>query len=301
MFATTESTPVLKNVRVPANRFDPETYDQYLTSVYVLWNLLDRIILRHRPDRGMPQMPYGYMRLVQLHSYSRLVWKRDDVRTYCETGINGGHGTAAMLLANPHLVTHSFDLGIQPYSRDVFDLLKLYFGERFNLYVGDSHRTLPQFAANESNHRQCDVILIDGDHGNGAYDDIRDFKPLAACHAHVLLDDTLPTAAGVNAGPRNAIRQAVAQGMIKVVRPPREPAPKPASFLGRSPTVTFSAPSTDLRSVPSRILGAKPRVQRDHARQSVPARQVRWPATLLQPLGLGDRSLPRSLMQGGEP
>ena len=224
MFATTEHTPVLKeNVRVPANRFDPETYDQYLTSVYVLWNLLDRIILRHRPDRGMPQMPYGYMRLVQLHSYSRLVWKRDDVRTYCETGVNGGHGTAAMLLANPHLVTHSFDLGIQPYSRDVFDLLKLYFGERFNLYVGDSHRTLPQFAANESNHRQCDVILIDGDHGDGAYDDIRDFKPLAACHAHVLLDDTLPTAAGVNAGPRNAIRQAVAQGMIKVVRPPREP------------------------------------------------------------------------------
>jgi len=28
------------------------------------------------------------------------------VRTYCETGVNGGHGTAAMLLANPHLVTH---------------------------------------------------------------------------------------------------------------------------------------------------------------------------------------------------
>ena len=235
MFATTEHTPVLKeNVRVPANRFDPETYDQYLTSVYVLWNLLDRIILRHRPDRGMPQMPYGYMRLVQLHSYSRLVWKRDDVRTYCETGVNGGHGTAAMLLANPHLVTHSFDLGIQPYSRDVFDLLKLYFGERFNLYVGDSHRTLPHFAANESNHRQCDVILIDGDHGDGAYDDIRDFKPLAACHAHVLLDDTLPTAAGVNAGPRNAIRQAVAQGMIKVVRPPWEPASRPETcFLSR--------------------------------------------------------------------
>ena len=70
-------------------------------------------------------MPYGYMRLVQLHAYSRLGWNREGGHTYCETGVNGGHGTAAMLLANPQLVAHSFDEGIQPYSREVFDMLKL--------------------------------------------------------------------------------------------------------------------------------------------------------------------------------
>lgn len=216
--SVTEATPVLhENARAPAHRFEPETYDQFLTSVYVLWNLLDRIIQRHR-HRPRPAMPYGYMRLVQLHGYSRLAWKRDDVRTYCETGVNGGHGTAAMLLANPNLVAYSFDEGIQPYSQDVFDTLKLYFGERFNLYVGNSHKLLPEFATNASHRQMCDVILIDGDHSDGAYLDIRDFKPLAACHAHVLLDDTLPTSFGANAGPRNAIARAQKEGLLHVVR-----------------------------------------------------------------------------------
>ena len=48
-----------------------------------------------------------------------------------------------MLLANPTMVAHSFDEGIQPYSTEVFNTLSLYFGERFVLHRGNSHALLP--------------------------------------------------------------------------------------------------------------------------------------------------------------
>ena len=70
---------------------------------------------------GRPSTPYGYMREVQLHAYSQLVWHRPRVRTYCEVGFNGGHGTVAMLLASPRLQVHSFELGIFPYTRTAQD------------------------------------------------------------------------------------------------------------------------------------------------------------------------------------
>jgi len=203
----------------PVLRFAPETHDQYLTAVYTLWNLLDRIMYaeNHKPK---PMMPYGYMRRVQLEAYSRLAWRHGDLHHYCEAGVNGGHGTAAMLLANPSLVSHSFDEGVQPYSQRVFKVLRLYFGDRFQLHLGNSHRLLPLFAANASHRRMCDIILVDGDHSDGAYDDIRDFRPLAACDARLLLDDIVPTSnpARLNVGPQRAIRRARAEGILEVVK-----------------------------------------------------------------------------------
>jgi hypothetical protein len=55
-----------------------------------------------------------YMRKVQLLAYSRVVWadvgadalaKKQTSKSivYCEVGLNAGHGTIAMLLANPHV------------------------------------------------------------------------------------------------------------------------------------------------------------------------------------------------------
>ena len=175
-----------ETARVPEPRFIPQTHEQYLSAVYTLWNLLDHTMYQHRSKR--PVYPYGYMRLVQLKAYSRLVWRNPTARTYCETGVNGGHGTAAMLLANPNLVAHSFDPGEQPYSDEVFKILSVYFGPRFILHRGSSHVHLPKSVADLAG--KCDVLLIDGDHtASGAHQDIVDFKPLAACGV-VLLDDT---------------------------------------------------------------------------------------------------------------
>ena len=202
---------------LPRHRFVPDNYEQYTTAVYVLWNLLDGIIHQEMRGHQKPNFPFGYMRKVQLQAYSGLVWKRRDIRTYCETGVNGGHGTAAMLLANPLLVSHSFDLGAQPYSDKVFRTLQYYFGERIIIHRGDSHKLLPAFLSDKT-RGQCDLLLIDGDHSeHGAYRDIVDFHPLAACNAKVLLDDIVETNGRLNGGPQRALRRAEAEGLLRPI------------------------------------------------------------------------------------
>jgi len=202
---------------LPQHRYVPDTYEQYTAAVYVLWNLLDGIVHQEMRGHQRPFVPYGYMRKVQLRAYSKLVWKRDDLRTYCETGVNGGHGTAAMLLANPNLISHSFDPGEQPYSDAVFRTLNWYFGDRFQLHRGDSHKTLPLFLSDRTRGR-CDILLVDGDHSeNGAFRDIVDFHALAACNANVLLDDIMETTKRLNGGPQRAIKRAEAEGLMRVI------------------------------------------------------------------------------------
>ena len=204
-----------ETARVPEPRFIPQTHEQYLSAVYTLWNLLDHPMYQHRSKR--PVYPYGYMRLVQLKAYSRLVWRNPTARTYCETGVNGGHGTAAMLLANPNLVAHSFDPGEQPYSDEVFKILSVYFGPRFILHRGSSHVHLPKSVADLAG--KCDVLLVDGDHtASGAHQDIVDFKALAACRAWVLLDDTSGSRVrgSENSGPGRALERAAASGLLEI-------------------------------------------------------------------------------------
>ena len=99
-----------EGVRPPAHRFAPVGKAQFLSSVYTLWNLLDGIMWAERNSDYKGAAPYGYMRSVQLEAYSKLIWGHArTARTYCEVGLNGGHGTAAVLLANERLVAHSFD------------------------------------------------------------------------------------------------------------------------------------------------------------------------------------------------
>ncbi len=68
-----------ETARVPEPRFIPQTHEQYLSAVYTLWNLLDHTMYQHRSKR--PVYPYGYMRLVQLKAYSRLVWRNPTANT----------------------------------------------------------------------------------------------------------------------------------------------------------------------------------------------------------------------------
>lgn len=204
-----------ESVRVPTPRFLPATYPEYLATVYTLWNVLDAIMHDHR-QHMRPKFPYGYMREVQLHAYAQHVWQQPNVHTYCETGVNGGHGTAAMLSASPSLVSHSFDEVGQPYSEAVFKFLGSYFRERFVPYRGNSHMLLPK-----ATHlrRSCDVILVDGDHSEqGTYQDIIDMQKLASCGATLLLDDMGGSRARLNSGPSVALERARDKGVVDVVQ-----------------------------------------------------------------------------------
>lgn len=186
--------------------FTPQTPAQLRASVYTVWNLLDRNIEVAR-NKDKPRNPYGYMRPAQLEAYSALVRSSTRPRTYCETGFNAGHGTAAMLLSSPHLIAHTFDMFKGQYSRKAKDLLKMFFGKRLQVHVGDSHTTLGQVAA--LGNVTCDIILVDGDHSlAGSRKDMEDFERLAACGATLLIDD-------LNEGPGGALEALKSDGTVR--------------------------------------------------------------------------------------
>ena len=193
-------------------RFQPQTLAQYHSAVATMWNLLDRnieAVQRNCHDHTRcPGTPFGYMRPAQLEHYSSFVWQKGEM-TYCEIGFNGGHGTTAMLLANPKLQVHSFELGGYLYTAPAESLVRLYFGKhRFHYHLGDSTRLVPSFARNHS--RSCDVLLVDGDHRySGALQDIRNMRALAKPGAVLLLDD-------LDEGPGPAIEKALAEGLIEL-------------------------------------------------------------------------------------
>jgi hypothetical protein len=197
-----------------AKRFAPDTYEQMIVAVLTMWNLLDANInaaqLAGNGYKSPYGTPYGYMRPVQLHAYTQSVWKNPHARTYCEIGLNGGHGTAAMLEASPDLVAHSFDMGAYGYSNDAYRLLALSFGDRFQLHRGDSMLTVPEFAAAHQSVA-CDVILIDGDHRlRGCKQDMINMRQLAGCNATVFIDD-------ISMPPGAAVNHLVQTGVLKVL------------------------------------------------------------------------------------
>jgi predicted O-methyltransferase YrrM len=75
-----------------------------------------------------------------------------------EIGFNSGFSTLLMLLSNPKLSITCFDLGEHKYTLPCYYKLKETFGERINIVIGDSTKTLP--LVNE----KFDLIHIDGGH-----------------------------------------------------------------------------------------------------------------------------------------
>jgi len=141
-------------------RFQPRTLQQYHAAVATVWNLLDRNIEKAarncRSHSHCPGTPFGYIRPAQLDHYSSFVWRKGPMR-YCEIGFNGGHGTAAMLLANPKLQVHSFELGGYAYTAPAAELVHLYFGERFQYHLGNSQQLVPAFAEHKDHRRSRDL------------------------------------------------------------------------------------------------------------------------------------------------
>eukprot|EP00964_Phaeocystis_antarctica_P051566 scaffold30089_cov73-Phaeocystis_antarctica.AAC.1 len=139
-------------------RFQPRTLQQYHAAVATVWNLLDRNIEKAarncRSHQHCPGTPFGYIRPAQLEHYSSFVWRKGPMR-YCEIGFNGGHGTVAMLLANPKLQAHSFELGGYAYTAPAAELVHLYFGERFQYHLGNSQQLVPAFAEHKHHHRRA--------------------------------------------------------------------------------------------------------------------------------------------------
>lgn len=83
----------------------------------------------------------------------------------------------------------SFELGDAPYHRAAHDYVDSAFPGRLSVVYGDSHETVPRFAAAHPEVK-CDVIFVDGDHTyRGALEDFRNMRALANSQRHLLVAD----------------------------------------------------------------------------------------------------------------
>lgn len=126
--------------------------------------------------------------------------------------MNGGHSLSAMLLANPRLTVHVFDLFKWQYSWPVFQLLNSSFPGRLTPHPGYTQDTLAPWAAEaKQSGFVCDIALVDGGHTqHAALHDMRHLAKAARNHTRLVIDDI-----GMQ-GPGMAVRQLNASGYISI-------------------------------------------------------------------------------------
>jgi|688.fasta_scaffold145786_2 predicted O-methyltransferase YrrM/lipopolysaccharide biosynthesis glycosyltransferase len=81
-----------------------------------------------------------------------------NIKNVMEIGFNSGFSTLLMLLTNPNVRVTCFDLGEHRYTIPCYQKLKQTFGERINIIIGDSTKTLKNI------NDTYDLIHIDGGH-----------------------------------------------------------------------------------------------------------------------------------------
>ena len=79
-----------------------------------------------------------------------------------EIGVNAGHSAVLWLMMNPNIKYFGLDIFNYEYQRSCSNFLKAAFGERFNVFVGDSRIEVPTI--NEKINQKIDLIHVDGGH-----------------------------------------------------------------------------------------------------------------------------------------
>lgn len=81
-----------------------------------------------------------------------------NIKNVMEIGFNAGFSTLLMLISNPNINITCFDLGEHSYTLPCYYKIKETFGDRINIIIGDSIKTLPDHS------NKYDLIHIDGGH-----------------------------------------------------------------------------------------------------------------------------------------
>jgi predicted O-methyltransferase YrrM len=81
-----------------------------------------------------------------------------NLKDVMEIGFNAGFSTLLMLLSNPNINITCFDLGEHTYTMPCYEKMKETFGNRINIIIGDSTKTL------QNVYTIYDLIHIDGGH-----------------------------------------------------------------------------------------------------------------------------------------
>ncbi len=202
--AALSAPPVLIEAKLGAARFFPRSDTETRAAIFTMWNVLDAMMALAMPGYAWQT---GYVRELQLRRMIELV-RHPGVQVYCEIGFNGGHSSAAMLLANPHVTVHAFDLMMWKYSNATAALLRSTFGKRFRLHPGDSTVTVPAWT--RQHPRACDLTFVDGDHTlQGAMLDMMNMRNATREGGLAVADD-------INSDPGGALETLRALEQLKI-------------------------------------------------------------------------------------
>lgn len=137
------------------------------------------------------------------------------IKTICETGFNGGHGTLRWLLhSNPQAHVYSFDIGVHGYSRPAAKFLEDTFPGRHTATWGDSTQTIPVFRLQHPEVK-CNLIFVDGGHDYPvAVADLQNFMPMADPEYNIVMIDDVYCGMVYCQGPNVAWVQMVQTGQI---------------------------------------------------------------------------------------
>lgn len=114
---------------------------------------------------------------------SNLVLNKN-IKNVMEIGFNSGFSTLLMLISNPNIHISCFDLGEHKYTIPCYEKLKETFGDRINITIGDSTKTLQNINDN------YDLIHIDGGHSTEVADsDIINSYRLSKQGTILIMDD----------------------------------------------------------------------------------------------------------------
>jgi predicted O-methyltransferase YrrM len=176
-------TTFLKNIKdftitVNIDRAKQIINEQLLPIIISCGELLEGNIfmLHHRTT-------YTDVYLNKAKNISNVVLNKN-VKHVMEIGFNSGFSTLLMLVSNPTLCVTCFDLGEHAYTMPCYLKLKETFGDRLNITIGDSTKTLPHIKD------IFDVIHIDGGHSTQVADcDIRNSYRLTKQGSILIMDD----------------------------------------------------------------------------------------------------------------
>jgi len=114
---------------------------------------------------------------------SNLVLNKN-IKSVMEIGFNSGFSALLMLFTNPYMKLTCFDLGEHSYTLPCFLKLKETFGDRINIIIGDSTKTLPNI------NEKYELIHIDGGHSTEvAESDILNSYRLSKSGTILIMDD----------------------------------------------------------------------------------------------------------------
>ncbi len=129
------------------------------------------------------QPEYTEKFLLKAKNISNFVLNRN-IKWAMEIGFNSGFSTLLMLLSNPELHITCYDLGEHSYTIPCYNKLKEFFGNRLELILGDSTKTLPLACG------KYQLIHIDGGHSTEvATNDIEQSYRLSNKGTILIMDD----------------------------------------------------------------------------------------------------------------